>query len=88
MVTEPTELKVVHHQDAEEMGPYERLLGDAMEGDGTLFARQDGVEAAWAIVDPVLGDATPVHGYAPGTWGPPDAAILTEDVGGWHSPSA
>jgi glucose-6-phosphate 1-dehydrogenase len=88
MVSEPTELKVMHQSDADEMDAYERLLGDAMAGDATLFSRQDGVEAAWAIVDPILGGATPVHEYEPGTWGPPDAARLTADVGGWHAPSA
>jgi len=86
MVTEPTELKVVHQPDGDEMDAYERLLGDAMEGDGTLFARQDGVEAAWAIVQPILGGVTPVHEYEPGSWGPPDAARLTADVGGWRAP--
>ena len=73
MVAEPTELRVVHHRTATRWIAYERLLGDAMEGDATLFARQDGVEAAWAIVEPILGDATPVHEYEPGTWGPPEA---------------
>jgi glucose-6-phosphate 1-dehydrogenase len=87
MVSEPTELKMVHQTDADEMEAYERLLGDAMAGDATLFSRQDGVEAAWAIVDPILGGATSVHEYEPGTWGPPDAARLTADVGGWHEPS-
>jgi glucose-6-phosphate 1-dehydrogenase len=86
MVSEPTELKVVHQADGDEMDAYERLLGDAMAGDGTLFARQDGVEAAWAIVEPILGGVTPVHEYDPGSWGPPDAARLTDDVGGWHVP--
>jgi glucose-6-phosphate 1-dehydrogenase len=88
MVSEPTELKVVHQTDTEEMDAYERLLGDAMAGDATLFSRQDGVEAAWAIVDPILKAPTPVHDYEPGTWGPPDAARLTADAGGWHVPPA
>jgi glucose-6-phosphate 1-dehydrogenase len=86
MVSEPTELKVVHQPDGEEMDAYERLLGDAMDGDATLFSRQDSVEAAWAIVDPILKSSAPVHEYEPGTWGPPDAARLTADVGGWHVP--
>ena len=86
MVSEPTELKMVHQTDPEEMEAYERLLGDAMAGDATLFARQDSVEAAWGIVEPILGGSTPVHEYEPGTWGPVDAARLTADVGGWHTP--
>jgi glucose-6-phosphate 1-dehydrogenase len=82
--SEPTELTVVQKPEGEEMDAYERLLTDAMEGDRLLFSRQDGVEAAWAIVQPILGDVTPVHEYAPGTWGPPEADALTEEVGGWH----
>ena len=70
------------------MGPYERLLGDAMAGDATLFAREDAVEAAWAIVEPILGNQTPVHAYEPGSWGPVEANRLTDDVGGWARPSA
>jgi glucose-6-phosphate 1-dehydrogenase len=70
------------------MTPYERLLGDAIAGDPTLFAREDAVEAAWAIVDPVLDDATPVHPYDAGTWGPADADRLTREVGGWVSPKS
>ena len=70
------------------MDAYERLLGDAMDGDATLFAREDAVEAAWAIVEPILGDATPVHEYEPGTWGPAQATRLTADVGGWHCPTS
>jgi glucose-6-phosphate 1-dehydrogenase len=86
-VSELTELKLVHVPDGEEMDAYERLLHDAMAGDGTLFARQDAVEAAWAIVQPILGNVTPVHEYHPGTWGPAEADKLTADVDGWHNPS-
>ena len=88
MVSEPAEFTVVHHPDGDEMGPYERLLGDALAGDAMLFAREDCVEAAWAIVEPVLGDATPVHSYEHLTWGPSEAAALADDVGGWANPSA
>jgi glucose-6-phosphate 1-dehydrogenase len=86
--SDPTELKVVHQPTAAEMDAYERLLGDAMEGDGTLFARQDEVEAAWAVVQPILEVATPVHDYACGSWGPPQANALTAEIGGWHAPPA
>jgi glucose-6-phosphate 1-dehydrogenase len=86
MDTEPTELDAVRRADANEMGPYERLLGDAMEGDPMLFAREDAVEAAWAIVQPVLGCAIPVREYEPGSWGPAEAEALTEEVGGWQCP--
>jgi glucose-6-phosphate 1-dehydrogenase len=86
MVSEPTELRVVHQENGEGLDPYERLIGDAWVGDGTLFARQDGVEEAWKIVDPILGNVTPVHEYACGSWGPPDASRLTAIVGGWHCP--
>ncbi len=55
------------------MEPYERLLSDAMVGDGMLFAREDAVEAAWAVVEPILGDVTPAYEYEPGTWGPAEA---------------
>jgi len=84
MKTEPTELSVVHKPEGDEMDAYERLLGDAMEGDRTLFAREDAVEAAWAIVEPILRVTTPVHAYDCGTWGPPEADALTAGVGGWH----
>jgi glucose-6-phosphate 1-dehydrogenase len=85
MMGEPTELSLLHHSTSDEMGPYERLLGDAMAGDAALFARQDAVEAAWAVVDPVLGE-TSVHPYEPGSWGPVEANGLTADVGGWAEP--
>jgi glucose-6-phosphate 1-dehydrogenase len=83
----PVELSVVQRPTGDDMAPYERLLGDAMEGDGTLFAREDAVEAAWKIVEPILKTPTPVHEYGPGTWGPPEADALTADVGGWHAPA-
>jgi glucose-6-phosphate 1-dehydrogenase len=82
MVGEAVELQV-HSKHPDEMPPYERLLGDAMEGDAALFARQDAVEAAWRIVDPILGDAVPVHPYEQGTWGPREASGLVGDIGGW-----
>jgi glucose-6-phosphate 1-dehydrogenase len=87
MNTEPTELQAVHKPNGEELDAYERLLGDAMEGDATLFAREDEVEAAWAIVQPILGAATPVLEYECGSWGPREAARLTAGIGGWHSPA-
>jgi glucose-6-phosphate 1-dehydrogenase len=83
----PVELSVVHQPGGDDMTPYERLLGDAMDGDGTLFAREDGVEAAWEIVEPILKTPTPVREYAPGTWGPTEADALAGDVGGWHAPA-
>jgi glucose-6-phosphate 1-dehydrogenase len=88
MLAEPTELALVNKSEGEEMDPYERLLADAMRGDGTLFARQDGVEAAWCIVQPILGGDTPLYEYEPRTWGPAEAAKLTEGVGGWDCPAA
>ena len=84
IATEPTELKVVHKPEGDEMDAYERLLGDAMEGDRLLFARQDGVEAAWAIVEPILRQTTPLYEYDCGTWGALESEALTADVGGWH----
>ena len=65
---------------------YERLLGDAMAGDGALFTSQDAVEAAWTVVDPVLTNHHPVLPYEPGTWGPKAADALIADGGGWHNP--
>jgi len=82
-----TELTAVSRDQAGEMEAYERLLTDAMRGDALLFVRQDAVEAAWAIVNPVLGNVVPVQSYAPGTWGPGEAEPLAADIGGWHGPS-
>jgi glucose-6-phosphate 1-dehydrogenase len=87
MVGETVELSVAEAPEQGQHGrmtAYERLLGDAMVGDATLFARQDVVEAAWAIVDPVLKDCRPVHPYQPGSWGPAEADRLTGEVGGWN----
>jgi glucose-6-phosphate 1-dehydrogenase len=85
----PLELSVVEANEQGSdgrLGPYERLLGDAMAGDATLFARQDVVEAAWAIVDPVIHGPSPMFEYEPGSWGPPQADRLVADVGGWNTP--
>jgi glucose-6-phosphate 1-dehydrogenase len=86
MVPMPVELSAVKYATSDEMAAYQRLLTDAMKGDQLLFVRQDAVEAAWEIVDPILGDCCPVEVYEPGTWGPPDARELAADVGGWHDP--
>jgi glucose-6-phosphate 1-dehydrogenase len=83
MTGEPIELDFCHRPD-DEMEAYERLIGDAMKGDTTLFAREDSVEAAWRIFDAVLAQRTPVHVYEPGTWGPPQSEALTAAVGGWR----
>jgi glucose-6-phosphate 1-dehydrogenase len=73
-------------QPGSDIRPYDRLIGAALDGDRWLFARQDTVEAAWKIVDPVLGDATPVHPYAKGTWGPKEADRLLPYRDTWHDP--
>jgi glucose-6-phosphate 1-dehydrogenase len=89
MAGQPVELSVVEQpQQGRDgrLGDYERLLGDAMAGDATLFARQDVVEAAWAIVEAVLRDSSPPFEYEPGSWGPPQADRLVADVGGWNTP--
>jgi glucose-6-phosphate 1-dehydrogenase len=68
------------------MEPYDRLLGDAMEGERLLFAREDEVESAWAIVDPILKRASPLHEYDPGSWGPGEANAMVSHLAGWHEP--
>ncbi len=85
MMGELSELVAVDRH-AGEMGPYERLLGDAMRGEAMLFAREDSVEAAWRVVQPVLGDQVPLREYDPGTWGPSQADGLAAPYGGWHNP--
>jgi len=86
MIGVSNELLFVHQADCDEMDAYERLLADAMQGDQTLFAREDAVEAAWGIVDPVLGNAAPLLPYKSGTWGPEEANKLTASFGGWVDP--
>jgi glucose-6-phosphate 1-dehydrogenase len=82
---EQIELTVRHHPAEMLPAPYERLLGDALEGDPSLFASQDTVEAAWRIVEPVLDGVVAVHEYRPGTWGPRQASRLPRC--GWHNPA-
>jgi glucose-6-phosphate 1-dehydrogenase len=66
--------------------PYERLLGDAMAGNGALFTREESVEAAWSVVDPILKVHRPAHPYPPGSWGPQEADELIAPDGEWHNP--
>jgi glucose-6-phosphate 1-dehydrogenase len=84
---EAVEMVASRHPTPEEMDAYERVLGDAMTGDQTLFAREDYVEEAWRIVDPVLKGNTPVYEYEKNTWGPQQAESIAPP-GGWHSPAA
>jgi glucose-6-phosphate 1-dehydrogenase len=85
-VSESVELLGRRYPRAEEMEAYERLIGDAKEGDATLFAREDYVEEAWRIVDPVLQAGTPVYEYAPHTWGPSEVEQRVVSARGWHHP--
>jgi glucose-6-phosphate 1-dehydrogenase len=85
MIGEQRELYLLN-QYPDEMSPYERLLGDALHGEGLLFAREDGVEQAWRVVDKVLTHHHVAHPYAKGTWGPRQADRLIAASGGWHDP--
>ena len=82
----PTQIEMVasHQPQKGEMEAYERVLGDAIAGDASLFARQDFVEEAWRIVQPVLEAPPPVQQYEPGTWGPVDERL--SPPGGWQNP--
>ncbi len=86
MAGEETELVALCHPGKEEMEAYERLLGDAMRGDATQFAREDYVEEAWRIFDPLLAAHTPVFQYQPKTWGPAEVDQQLRPPGGWHNP--
>jgi glucose-6-phosphate 1-dehydrogenase len=83
--SELSEQLACRHPSGKEMDAYERVLGDAMAGNATLFAREDYVEEAWRIVDPVLKAGTPVHEYGPTSWGPPEAESVAP-LGGWSNP--
>ena len=85
-VSQSDEMIVSRHPRADEMDAYERVLGDAMAGDSTLFAREDYVEEAWRIVDPVLKTGTPVLEYKPKTWGPGEVDQRVSPPGGWQNP--
>ncbi len=80
------ETETSRHPAPDEMDAYERLLGDAMRGDPTLFAREDSVEEAWRVVDPVLKADTPVYEYEPNTWGPKEVDQFVCPPGGWQNP--
>jgi glucose-6-phosphate 1-dehydrogenase len=84
-VGDQRELYLVDEQPGEQ-APYARLLGDALRGNGALFTREDAVEAAWAVVDPVLKNHDRAHAYRPGSWGPKQADALVAAGGGWHNP--
>jgi len=85
MIGQQVELLASRRPSAEEMDAYERVLGDALVGDSTLFAREDYVEEAWRIVDPVFKAGTPVSAYEPGSWGPKEADNVAPP-GGWQNP--
>jgi len=85
---EMVEMVASRHPSPEEMEAYERVLGDAMAGDATHFAREDYVEEAWRIIDPALKAGSPVYEYEKGEWGPAEAERIVAPPGGWHDPSA
>ncbi len=85
MAGDPVELFLCNAPSAQP-GDYERLIGDALEGDPSLFAREDGVEAAWRVVDPVLDAGLGLHRYPQGSWGPQEADAIAACCGGWHRP--
>ena len=75
------------HQNGEERPPYQRLIGDARKGDQSLFAREDSVEAAWKVIDPVLHAEPPIHEYVKGSWGPAAASAVLANGDHWHDPA-
>ena len=85
MTLQAREMVASRSPRAGDMDAYERVLGAAMEGDATLFAREDYVEEAWRIVDPILRQNTPIYPYVPNTWGPEQIELLTPPEG-WSNP--
>jgi glucose-6-phosphate 1-dehydrogenase len=85
---EGVEIIASSHPSPQEMDAYERVLGDAMAGDATLFAREDYVEEAWRIVDPILKAGGPIYEYDKGAWGPAETAGKVSPPGGWQNPTA
>ncbi len=81
----PVEL-IAHREPVDEVPPYARLLQAAMDGDPSLYSREDTIEAQWRIVEPAIEDPPPIHFYRPGTWGPSQADRLLPDCHGWHDP--
>jgi glucose-6-phosphate 1-dehydrogenase len=88
MNSEAVEMVASRHPRPEEMEAYERVLGDAMAGDTSHFARQDYVEEAWRIVDPLLKAGIPLYEYEKGSWGPAEVGQSVTPPGGWHAPAA
>jgi glucose-6-phosphate 1-dehydrogenase len=82
----PVEMQVTQHPNPEDVLPYEELLADAIVGNQMRFAREDYVEQAWRILDPLLKSMPPVHPYKAGTWGPEEAQLMTASCGGWLNP--
>ena len=80
------EMVFVQHSGSD-MRPYDRLIGAALDGRRVLFARQDTVEAAWRVVDPILDDSLPLHTYPQGSWGPKEAELLLPEGESWHDPA-
>ncbi len=87
MEGQPVEMIASSAPSPAEMAAYERVLGDAMAGDPSHFAREDYVEEVWRIVDPVLESPSPAYEYQKGTWGPPQVDAVTPPTG-WHDPTA
>jgi len=83
---EPVELIARHEPRSQEL-PYERLLGDALRGDATLFTSDEAIEAAWSVVEPALESGGTIHEYEPGSWGPAEARRIVTGEPGWHDPA-